>query len=246
MGVRRVMYWRQPAEARTMQNYLALAARVQACLNTADALPERWSAEVTTRRRAEEPDAPGMFLGLDANKDVAREVVACALDPRSFPGAAEEDGERGGGGDLPGSGGPVVLVLRDEARCVRGEVPVKEYLARCRAHKQTRKSTLDGAQFRCGDFSCRVGRVETMQGTYAGALVEVEYHPSSDAAAAEAALRDYADALARVASEVPGAAGELAPAATLELMAKYGLEVEAFGEEHLAVLYVDALSKMQT
>ena len=53
MGARRVMYWRQPPDRRTMQNYLELARAVSSRLNVLDARETRWSAE------AARPAGPG-------------------------------------------------------------------------------------------------------------------------------------------------------------------------------------------
>ena len=53
-GVRRVMYWRQSAEERTMQNFLELSQAVRDNLNILDEKISSWNAEVTMRRRAKE------------------------------------------------------------------------------------------------------------------------------------------------------------------------------------------------
>ena len=65
MGAKRVMYWRQPASARTMKSYLALSEAVRSELNPTDSRVHRWTAEVVARRKnvnAEE----GMFVSLTA------------------------------------------------------------------------------------------------------------------------------------------------------------------------------------
>ena len=77
-----------------------------------------------------------------------------------------------------------VLVLRAERRCVAEPTPVREYLHRCATHRLTHRAKIEGTQFWSGDFAVRVGKVENMQGTYAGAVLEIEYGPVCFAAAA--------------------------------------------------------------
>ena len=234
MGVKRVMYWRQPASSRTMQNVLELSAAAQSRLNVLDERASRWSAEVTLRKRADEPDAPGMFVSLTA-KDVAPEVFSCAFEsPETHPNTHPN----------PRSPTRSVLVLRGERRCVEGDVPVKEYLSRCKTYKLAHKSKVDGVRFWAGDFAVGVARVENMQGTYVGAVVEIEYAPLSDARAAAAALDEYAAHVAdAVRSAEGGEGGELVPVPP-DLLGSYGLEDEPFGDAHTAVMYVHALAAM--
>jgi hypothetical protein len=195
MGARRVMYWRQPANRRTMQNYLELARAVSSRLNVLDARETRWSAEVTLRRRANEPDAPGMFVSLTA-RDVAEEVFHVTLDASGGAGSGFVARETGDGvATAPSSSALVadrsVLVLRAERRCVEDPIEVKEYAHRCATHRLTHRAKIEGTQFWSGDFAVRVGKVENMQGTYAGAVLEFEYGPVSVPEAAEPALREF-------------------------------------------------------
>ena len=259
------MYWRQPPDRRTMQNYLELARAVSSRLNVLDACETRWSAEVTLRRRANEPDAPGMFVSLTA-KDVAEEVFHVTLDA---------NGGYGSGGSVAGEtergSARSVLVLRSERRCVEEATPVKEYLHRCKTHRLTHRSTIEGTQFWSGDFAVRLGKVENMQGTFLGAVLEIEYAPVCFPAAAEPALDEFAsrirDALADVvAAGAPGdgtdraaedvdiskgastgseTAGALVavPASTL---ATFGLEDRPFGDAAAASLCVACVVSMQS
>ena len=228
MGARRVMHWRQPAAARTMHDFLALAAAVQAHANVTDDKTTRWAAEVTTRKRSTEADAPGMFLALGA-KDVADEVHSCVLHH------GESGKER------------TVLVLRAEKRCVEGAVPVKEYLSRCRNHRVTHRSKIEGVGFSAGDFDVRVGRVENMQGSYAGAVIEIEYVPVTDAAQAAVVLEEFAGYLAEAvaaAEERRGRGGGTLAPTPEALTRSYGLDGALFEDAHLAVTYVHAVTNM--
>lgn len=165
------MYWRQSADARTMQNFMALSDAVQSTLNVLGERTSKWSAEVTMRKRGKEADAPGMFLNINA-KDVAPEVFTCTLDARDAGGASGHAQLSSSSSKLDGPQPErTVLVLRAEKRCVEGAVPVKEYLARCRVHKLAHKCRIDGVEFWAGDFAVRIGRVENVQGTYAGTVV---------------------------------------------------------------------------
>ena len=156
-----------PARVVAHDAELELSAAAQSRLNVLDERASRWSAEVTLRKRADEPDAPGMFVSLTA-KDVAPEVFSCAFEsPETHPNAHPN----------PRSPTRSVLVLRGERRCVEGDVPVKEYLSRCKTYKLAHKSKVDGVRFWAGDFAVGVARVENMQGTYVGAVVEIEYAP---------------------------------------------------------------------
>ena len=193
------MYWRQPANRRTMQNYLELARAVSSRLNVLDARETRWSAEVTLRRRANEPDAPGMFVSLTA-RDVAEEVFHVTLDASGGAGSGSVARETGDGvATAPSSSALVadrsVLVLRAERRCIEDPIGVKEYAHRCATHRLTHRAKIEGTQFWSGDFAVRVGKVENMQGTYAGAVLEIEYGPVCFAAAAAPALDEFADRL---------------------------------------------------
>ena len=190
------MYWRQPANRRTMQNYLELARAVSSRLNVLDARETRWSAEVTLRRRANEPDAPGMFVSLTA-RDVAEEVFHVTLDASGGAGSGSVARETGDGvATAPSSSALVadrsVLVLRAERRCIEDPVGVKEYAHRCATHRLTHRAKIEGTQFWSGDFAVRVGKVENMQGTYAGTVLEFEYGPVSVPEVAEPALREFA------------------------------------------------------
>ena len=190
------MYWRQPANRRTMQNYLELARAVSSRLNVLDARETRWSAEVTLRRRANEPDAPGMFVSLTA-RDVAEEVFHVTLDASGGAGSGSVARETGDGvATAPSSSALVadrsVLVLRAERRCIEDPIGVKEYAHRCATHRLTHRAKIEGTQFWSGDFAVRVGKVENMQGTYAGAVLEFEYGPVSVPEVAEPALREFA------------------------------------------------------
>lgn len=257
------MYWRQPPNRRTMQNYLELARAVSSRLNVLDARETRWSAEVTLRRRANEPDAPGMFVSLTA-KDVADEVFHVTLDTNGgpgFDGSVAEETERGSARS--------VLVLRSEKRCVEGVTPVKEYLHRCKTHRLTHRSTIEGAQFWSGDFAVRVGKVENMQGTFLGAVLEIEYAPVCFAAAAEPALDEFAarvrDATRDVvaagdsADGADGADGQVSKDASWEsesagalvavpasTLATFGLEDRPFGDAAAATLCVACVVSMQS
>ena len=82
---------------------------------------------------------------------------------------------------------------------------MKEYLARCRVHKLAHKYKIDGVEFWAGDVAVRIGRVENMQGTYTGAVVEVEYAPLSHCEQAEAILEEYAGHVQEVMARVGGA-----------------------------------------
>ena len=263
------MYWRQPANRRTMQNYLELARAVSSRLNALDARETRWSAEVTTRRRANEPDAPGMFVSITA-KDVAEEVFHVTLDASGGSGSgsvAPDTTEQGSTSDRS------VLVLRAERRCVAEPTPVREYLHRCATHRLTHRAKIEGTQFWSGDFAVRVGKVENMQGTYAGAVLEIEYGPVCFAAAAAPALDEFAERLRDALSDVvaanaprddaggaddatdgrekkvtapasePAEALVAVPASTL---AAFGLEDRPFGDAAAATLYVACVMSMQS
>ena len=143
-----------------MQPYaMQLSEAVQANLNILNAKTRKWSAEVTMRKRGKEADAPGMFLTINA-KDIATEVFTCTLDANAVVG---EGAGAGGAGTKEDGHERTVLVIRAEKRCVQGEVPVKEYLARCRVHKLAHKCRIDGVEFWAGDVAVRIGRVENMQ-----------------------------------------------------------------------------------
>ena len=257
------MYWRQPPSRRTMQNYLELARAVSSRLNVLDACETRWSAEVTLRRRANEPDAPGMFVSLTA-KDVAEEVFHVTLDA---------NGGYGSGGSVAGEtergSARSVLVLRSERRCVEEATPVKEYLHRCKTHRLTHRSTIEGTQFWSGDFAVRLGKVENMQGTFLGAVLEIEYAPVCFPAAAEPALDEFAarvrDATRDVvaagdsADGADGADGQVSKDASWEsesagalvavpasTLATFGLEDRPFGDAAAATLCVACVVSMQS
>ena len=254
------MYWRQPPSRRTMQNYLELARAVSSRLNVLDARETRWSAEVTLRRRANEPDAPGMFVSLTA-KDVADEVFHVTLDTNGgpgFDGSVAEETERGSARS--------VLVLRSEKRCVEGVTPVKEYLHRCKTHRLTHRSTIEGAQFWSGDFAVRVGKVENMQGTYAGAVLEIEYGPVCFAAAAAPALDEFTERLRDALRDIvapkgsrddatdgrenvtapPSEPAEALVAVPASTLAAFGLEDRPFSDAAAATLYVACVVSMQS
>ena len=259
------MYWRQPPDRRTMQNYLELARAVSSRLNALDARETRWSAEVTTRRRANEPDAPGMFVSITA-KDVAEEVFHVTLDARGGSGSgsvATGPTEQGSKSDRS------VLVLRAERRCVAEPTPVREYLHRCATHRLTHRAKIEGTQFWSGDFAVRVGKVENMQGTFLGAVLEIEYAPVCFAAAAEPALDEFAarvrDATRDVvaagdsADGADGADGQVSKDASWEsesagalvavpasTLATFGLEDRPFGDAAAATLCVACVVSMQS
>ena len=270
------MYWRQPPDRRTMQNYLELARAVSSRLNALDARETRWSAEVTTRRRANEPDAPGMFVSITA-KDVAEEVFHVTLDASGGSGSgsvAPDTTEQGSTSDRS------VLVLRAERRCVAEPTPVREYLHRCATHRLTHRAKIEGTQFWSGDFAVRVGKVENMQGTYAGAVLEFEYGPVSVPEAAEPALKEFTqlatEALRDVVSgdvhsrDVPDEKGtrntssddgqsqrkenkenaseyENALVAVPDsTLAAFGLNARPFGDAAAATLYVACVMSMQS
>ena len=267
------MYWRQPPDRRTMQNYLELARAVSSRLNALDARETRWSAEVTTRRRANEPDAPGMFVSITA-KDVAEEVFHVTLDASGGSGSgsvATGPTEQGSKSDRS------VLVLRAERRCVAEPTPVREYLHRCATHRLTHRAKIEGTQFWSGDFAVRVGKVENMQGTYAGAVLEIEYGPVCFAAAAAPALDEFADRLRDALRDVvaaktprdhdaggaddatdgrenvavkatapPSEPAEALVAVPASTLAAFGLEDRPFGDAAAATLYVACVMCMQS
>ena len=70
----------QPLDRRTMQNYLELARARSSRLNALDARETRWSAEVTTRRRANEPDAPADRSSRSPRRTSRRSVFHVTLD----------------------------------------------------------------------------------------------------------------------------------------------------------------------
>ena len=256
------MYWRQPPDRRTMQNYLELARAVSSRLNALDARETRWSAEVTTRRRANEPDAPGMFVSITA-KDVAEEVFHVTLDASGGSGSgsvAPDTTEQGSTSDRS------VLVLRAERRCVAEPTPVREYLHRCATHRLTHRAKIEGTQFWSGDFAVRVGKVENMQGTYAGAVLEIEYGPVCFAAAAAPALDEFAERLRDALRDVvapkgprddatdgrenvtapPSEPAEALVAVPASTLAAFGLEDRPFCDAAAATLYVACVVSMQS
>jgi hypothetical protein len=170
-----------------------------------------------------------MGRGGDGAKDVADEVHSCVLHH------GESGKER------------TVLVLRAEKRCVEGAVPVKEYLSRCRNHRVTHRSKIEGVGFSAGDFDVRVGRVENMQGSYAGAVIEIEYVPVTDAAQAAVVLEEFAGYLAEAvaaAEERRGLGGGTLAPTPEALTRSYGLDGALFEDAHLAVTYVHAVTNM--
>jgi hypothetical protein len=256
------MYWRQPPDRRTMQNYLELARAVSSRLNALDARETRWSAEVTTRRRANEPDAPGMFVSITA-KDVAEEVFHVTLDASGGSGSgsvAPDTTEQGSTSDRS------VLVLRAERRCVAEPTPVREYLHRCATHRLTHRAKIEGTQFWSGDFAVRVGKVENMQGTYAGAVLEIEYGPVCFAAAAAPALDEFTERLRDALRDIvapkgsrddatdgrenvtapPSEPAEALVAVPASTLAAFGLEDRPFSDAAAATLYVACVVSMQS
>ena len=159
MGAKRVMYWRQPASARTMKSYLALSEAVRSELNPTDSRVHRWTAEVVARRKnvnAEE----GMFVSLTA-QGVADEVFTCVLvdHPESNANKDNSSAER------------QVVVLRKERETMEGTVPVKEYLARCKTHTIAHRNKVDGVGWWCGDLAVRIGQGRERAGDVRGAGV---------------------------------------------------------------------------
>lgn len=248
MGAKRVLFWRAPPERRVLASYLTLSKAASIRLNVTDAVETRWSAEVVLRKKQNEPDAPGMFTSLTAS-GVAEEVFHVTLDAPV---------ERDTGVDTSVDTNPPrsVLVLRGEKKCIEGSVKVKEYFSRCKTHRLEHKARVDGVQFYAGDFAVRVGNVENMQGSYTGTVVEVEYVPVSSAKGAEAALREYASHVEKAFQDAEkenggsnakdNTQGELVPVATEQVLAHFGLEDVAFGDQAQAALYVTCIMKMQS
>ena len=268
------MYWRQTPSRRTMQNYLELARAASTRLNALDARETRWSVEVTLRRRANEPDAPGMFVSLTA-KDVAEEVFHVTLDTQGGSNASHDPSgdaslvdDKNDAANVPSSSATKdrsVLVLRTERRCVQGEVAVKEYLSRCKTHRLTHRVKIEGTQFWAGDYALRVGKVENMQGTYAGTMVEIEYAPLHFSNSAENVLAEFAKHVDGVFLETEGFGvndvkntgihtedgkkNEFKPSLVSvpsTALAAFGLEDQPFGDAALATLYVACVASMQS
>ena len=239
MGAKRVMYWRQPASARTMKSYLALSEAVRSELNPTDSRVHRWTAEVVARRKnvnAEE----GMFVSLTA-QGVADEVFTCVLVDHPESNANKDN-----------SSERQVVVLRKERETMEGTVPVKEYLARCKTHTIAHRNKVDGVGWWCGDLAVRIGRVENAQGTYAGLVCEIEYAPVGDVRTADALLAECAEGIADCLSRTDGSVAsdgnpcQLVHVNTVEALGAYGLEDRPFGDAHTAVSYVSTVMTMQS
>ena len=242
-----------------MQNFLELSQAVQSNLNILDEKTEKWSVQVTMLKRGKEADAPGMFMSINA-KETAAEVFTCTLDADA---TVQTLGAMVAPKSSDGPGEQTIVVVRSEKRCVEGAVAVKEYLARCRVHKLVHKCKIDGVGFSVGDFLIRIGRVENMQGTYAGTVVEIEYGPLRDLAQAEAVLEEYAKHVQEVMAAVGeggvkieggdqlngggsrgGNGGELVAVPT-DVLRMYDLANRPFSDAHLAILYVHTIMTMQ-
>ena len=265
MGARRVMYWRQPPDRRTMQNYLELARAVSSRLNALDARETRWSAEVTTRRRANEPDAPGMFVSITA-KDVAEEVFHVTLDASGGSGSgsvATGPTEQGSKSDRS------VLVLRAERRCVAEPTPVREYLHRCARSSAQRE---DRAQFWSGGRGSRGEGGEHaghLRGRGAGISTDpcasrrrrrrwIVRRPPRDALPAVAAKparrrrrrrrrrHRRSRKRRRKATAPPSEPAEALVAVPASTLAAFGLEDRPFGDAAAATLYVACVMCMQS
>ena len=253
MGAKRVFFWRQPPERRTMVTHLSLAKAASTRLNVLDTVEHRWSAEVLLRKRAVEPEAPGMFVSLTAS-GVAEEVFLVTLDAAEGGAFDAGDGENANNNDMMPQVQPSrsVLVLRAEKRTIQGSTEVKEYFSRCKTHSLAHRARVEGTQFFAGDFCVRVGKVENMQGSYAGTMVEVEYVPVSIPGGAGNVLDEYGKFVEQVFWDAErengngGQKGALVAVPSDEILKNFGLQDVAFGDAHEAVLYVACIMSMQS
>jgi hypothetical protein len=107
--------------------------------------------------------------------------------------------------------------------------------------------SLCGISRRARGVDVRVGRVENMQGSYAGAVIEIEYVPVTDAAPAAVVLEEFAGYLAEAvaaAEERRGRGGGTLAPTPEALTRSYGLDGALFEDAHLAVTYVHAVTNM--
>ena len=143
---------------------------------------------------------------------------------------------------------------------------MREYLHRCATHRLTHRAKIEGTQFWSGDFAVRVGKVENMQGTYAGAVLEIEYGPVCFAAAAAPALDEFAERLRDALRDVvapkgprddatdgrenvtapPSEPAEALVAVPASTLAAFGLEDRPFSDAAAATLYVACVVSMQS